>query len=1032
MKKMSQENCTFDYEFLNKASHQNDTLAHSKSKCDKNQPATPLHMHMSNQFCDRLDIRHGGGETAIAQNSQSSSIFTDTSKFEATDFKTGFHHCQSLHNTGRNRIMDREVMLTTNITQSCNNISSKIQSDWDFKDCDKKQLCENISREADWCSDSNETCFPVESSSNTNPLNSDNGYNPDFAPRATTKLTLNFTKGSILQKFQLSQNNEPRSINKPQHEKEDKLEVKLSDVCDTVSGPLDNMKGKDVSPVFFSMSKNKSLTNTPYEFSSGVKERHMNDSFDTWEGSHYHVEDWERSKNNIDGENRVTERKHKKEVGFDDDSDALWSVESFTNTDLLTPDIATSELDDSYGPDSELSRNATLSLHFTKDSNLQKHEQLLSNKFQPISELQQEKEIKQEIKSSNRCSNVSSHAYEMKLEGVSSASCRMPEKRKSINTQDKLSPCGKLRRVADANNVLEGSRNPGQTNDEEGLRVVGNNTDGEIKVIKEKHPSHEVEFDILDEVDLGGEDDNEEVNGDSLDGSDSDILEDEVDAMLEQGLQAARQKKIETSTAPTETREGDDVAHIERHKVVLKVRGHDHFDMLPEGWIEVGHNSGMPVYLHRQTRVCTLSKPYFLGPGSARKHDIPVSSVPCLHYKRELEKENETSLNIRSAGNEQDIEEESLSAAETIPRAKVESLQESKKEQSIDPQNLHEYCSRLFQFQTITVRRFRTWAGRRKHQKMIKQRDRPTLPEGTKLITCPLPSAPDKGSLQTSGTKREFIMNPSGKSFICILHEYVQHAMKLQPRYIFKELENASMPYGATVIINDMEYGTGYGSSKKQAKSEAARATLEVLIPQMKHVTIDNKKIDQEQQDVAFFDEIRIEDPRINDLCVKAGQPSPYQILLECLKRNYGMGDTQIKIELKSLKHQKNEFTMTVGKQKATVLCKNKRDGKQRASQAILQGLHPHIACWGSLLRLYGIGSCKTLKEKKEEEQRITELQSKACAHKPNYSILNKLKQEMLKLKARREAVKPIGKFIPQNLEILPSPSTSNLNNVDL
>ncbi|CAN7949639.1 unnamed protein product, partial [Ixodes hexagonus] len=47
-------------------------------------------------------------------------------------------------------------------------------------------------------------------------------------------------------------------------------------------------------------------------------------------------------------------------------------------------------------------------------------------------------------------------------------------------------------------------------------------------------------------------------------------------------------------------------------------------------------------------------------------------------------------------------------------------------------------------------------------------------------------------------------------------------------------LESSSMPYGATVVINSIEYGSGFGSSKKQAKSEAARATLEILIPQMK------------------------------------------------------------------------------------------------------------------------------------------------------------------------------------------------------
>lgn len=31
-------------------------------------------------------------------------------------------------------------------------------------------------------------------------------------------------------------------------------------------------------------------------------------------------------------------------------------------------------------------------------------------------------------------------------------------------------------------------------------------------------------------------------------------------------------------------------------------------------------------------------------------------------------------------------------------------------------------------------------------------------------------------------------MNPSGKSYVCILHEYVQHALKKQPTYKFKEL----------------------------------------------------------------------------------------------------------------------------------------------------------------------------------------------------------------------------------------------------
>lgn len=47
-------------------------------------------------------------------------------------------------------------------------------------------------------------------------------------------------------------------------------------------------------------------------------------------------------------------------------------------------------------------------------------------------------------------------------------------------------------------------------------------------------------------------------------------------------------------------------------------KGQNHFEVLPEGWVQVTHNSGMPLYLHKVARVVTLSRPYFLGPGSVR------------------------------------------------------------------------------------------------------------------------------------------------------------------------------------------------------------------------------------------------------------------------------------------------------------------------------------------------------------------------------------------------------------------------------
>jgi len=45
------------------------------------------------------------------------------------------------------------------------------------------------------------------------------------------------------------------------------------------------------------------------------------------------------------------------------------------------------------------------------------------------------------------------------------------------------------------------------------------------------------------------------------------------------------------------------------------------------------------------------------------------------------------------------------------------------------------------------------------------------------------------------------------------------------------------------------------------------------------------------------------------------------------------------------------------------IRCKNKREGKQLAAQAVLQLMHPQLTTWGSLLRLYAKSS--EVKEKK-------------------------------------------------------------------
>ena len=88
------------------------------------------------------------------------------------------------------------------------------------------------------------------------------------------------------------------------------------------------------------------------------------------------------------------------------------------------------------------------------------------------------------------------------------------------------------------------------------------------------------------------------------------------------------------------------VQHGKRYAV--KMLGEVPDTMLPDGWIGVYHISGAIVYLHRETRVVTWSRPYKISKEtSLRAHNIPLISIPCLHQKlavdRYLEKSDSTS-----------------------------------------------------------------------------------------------------------------------------------------------------------------------------------------------------------------------------------------------------------------------------------------------------------------------------------------------------------------------------------------------------
>ena len=62
---------------------------------------------------------------------------------------------------------------------------------------------------------------------------------------------------------------------------------------------------------------------------------------------------------------------------------------------------------------------------------------------------------------------------------------------------------------------------------------------------------------------------------------------------------------------------------------------------------------------------------------------------------------------------------------------------------------------------------------------------------------------------------------------------------------------------------------------------------------------------------------------------------------------------------------------MQVSEKVVEVICRNKRDGKQMASQKLLQQLHPNISSWGALLKMYGSRAISAQKNKKERESEV-------------------------------------------------------------
>lgn len=484
------------------------------------------------------------------------------------------------------------------------------------------------------------------------------------------------------------------------------------------------------------------------------------------------------------------------------------------------------------------------------------------------------------------------------------------------------------------------------------------------------------------------------------------------------------------STTGDEKQEGENQTDEQERKVII-MKGSLPKLALPEGWIALNHRSGGIVYLHKPSRVCTWSRPYHIGGGSVRKHDVPLAAIPCLHQKKgflieqknaeETKSENGTSKLTNPAGsvlnalNTQDIEKcyandkdnitqhpqitenahdysEQVSSVKNISEEQQESTDSCKKTPTslelLDVGELGIYLSNLWEFHTLTSEQERYAVMPLPHTV-----DDLELPSSLECVSYPV-----KGSENGKSSGKDYLLNAGGKTPVALLHEYCQRFLKSKPVYLASECASSDSPFVAEVQIDGIKHGSGAGSSKKIARQIAAESTLEVLLPGTFKKIRDYQISDAELE---FFDKVDILNPRLYEFCSKTSLPSPSQVLEECVRRNQGICSS---IEFSTFCEQDKSlvFIITCGKHTAKVPCKNKRIGKQLASQHILKSLHPHLEKWGALMRIYCDRPTGSIKKYKKDDN-DTANEKAGSDSSANTNLLERLKSEMRKLSSENE-----------------------------
>ena len=387
---------------------------------------------------------------------------------------------------------------------------------------------------------------------------------------------------------------------------------------------------------------------------------------------------------------------------------------------------------------------------------------------------------------------------------------------------------------------------------------------------------------------------------------------------------------------------------------------------LPNGWVQVWHKSGVPVYLHGETRTVTLSRPYFLPYiRSIRTHFIPVDSVPCMKEWIYGKKGGAAVLEKKCG------------------------MKDAKEFQTLAPDKVNMYLRELWEFEEKEVENYQKGVQRRVVNPNIIEID---IPQDLK---------------DENKNRKSWRVNMLNKTPVALIDEYARVFLKSKVEYQLREVTDHKNPFICTVILNGINYASENGTSKKLAKQKACESTLKIVCPQLyeKFQQFQDKKTTDHDVNLKELYNMSIDDPSAMEKLNKAGLPRPFQILKQCIERKSLIAEKpEFKIEEKE--NQTFHISLAIGKFSASVNCVNKREGKNIISQRILKQMYPNISL-GSLMELHT--NISLLKDKVDmpTNKELREM-SMGMREKPKTKILEILRAEMLKLNERLEQGKPI------------------------